>query len=68
MHGDERGSIDWHHRRYGTPALPASPSRKEIETRLLKQPKVVFDLRQRRAIEVSIKETCHFRKWKALDC
>ena len=64
MHGDERGSIDRHHRRYGTPALSASSRREEIETQLLKQPKVIFDLRQRRAIELSIKETCHFRKWK----
>ena len=63
MHGDERGSIDRHHRGYGTPALPASARRETIETRLLKQPKVIFDLRQRRAIERGIKETCQFRKW-----
>jgi len=64
MHGDERGSIDRHHRRYGTPVLPASPRREQIETRLLKQAKVAFDLRQRRAIESAIQETCDFRKWK----
>jgi len=63
MHGDERGSIDRHHRRYGTPALPQSARREAIETRLLKQPTVIFDLRQRRAIERGIKETCHVRKW-----
>ena len=63
MHGDERGSIDRHHRRYGTPALSASSRREQIETQLLKQPKVIFDLRQRRAIELGINETCCFRKW-----
>jgi REP element-mobilizing transposase RayT len=63
MHGDERGSIDRHHRGYGTPALPASARRETIETRLLNQPKVIFDSRQRRAIERGIKETCLFRKW-----
>ena len=63
MHGDERGSIDRHHRRYGSPALPPGPRREEIETSLLKQPRVIFDPRQRRAIELSIKETCHLRKW-----
>ena len=64
MHGDERGSIDRHHRGYGRPALPPSPRRETIETRLLKQPKVTFDLRQRRAIESALQETCDFRKWK----
>ena len=63
MHGDERGSIDRHHRGYDTPALPPSLRREEIEGRWLKQPPVIFDLRQRRAIERGIKETCQFRKW-----
>ena len=63
MHGDERGSIDRHHRGYSTPALPPSARRETIETRLLKQPRVIFDLRQRRAIEHGIKETCYIRKW-----
>jgi REP element-mobilizing transposase RayT len=63
MHGDERGSIDRYHRGYGTPALPPSPRREQIETRLLKHSQVKFDLQQRRAIERGMKETCHFRKW-----
>ena len=63
MHGDDRGSVDRHHRRYGSPALPPSPRREKIETRLIKQPKVIFDLRQRRAIGLEINETCQFRKW-----
>ncbi len=63
MHGDARGSIDRNHRGYGTPALPPSPRREQIETLLLKHPPVIFDLRQRRAIERGIKETCQVRKW-----
>ncbi len=63
MHGDERGSIDRHHRGYGSPALPPSPRRKEIESRLLKQPPITFDRAQRIAIERGMKLTCGLRKW-----
>ena len=64
LHGDKRGSIDRHHHRYGTPALPASPRRKEIERSLLKQTPVRFNARQRDAIECGIRETCAIRKWE----
>jgi REP element-mobilizing transposase RayT len=64
LHGDERGSVDFHHRRYGAPALPPGPRRKEIETRLLKQPAVRLDARRRTAIDSGIRETCAIRKWE----
>jgi REP element-mobilizing transposase RayT len=63
MHGDERGSMDFHHRRCGTPKLSPSARRKEIETGLLKQPPVNLDKRRRIAVESAIRETCSIRKW-----
>ena len=63
MHGDERGSFDFHHRRYGTPGLPPSPRRKKIETELLRQPPVKLDKHRRVAIDSAIRETCAIRKW-----
>src|SRR5258708_5782639 len=63
LHGDERGSVDRDHHRYGTPALPPSSRRKQIERSLLKQPPVKFNARQRAAIEFGIRETCAIRKW-----
>src|SRR6267378_2188011 len=64
LHGDDRGSVDRHHRRYGSPMLPPSLRRKQIEKSLLKQPPVEFGRRQRAAIEFAICETCAIRKWE----
>src|SRR2546428_13724781 len=63
LHGDERGSVDRHHRRHGTPALPPSPRRKQIERNLLKLPPVKLNRGQRAAIDFGIRETCIVRKW-----
>ena len=63
LHGDQRGSVDKHHRRYETPMLPTSPRRKQIENRLLKQPPVILNRRQRATIDFAIRETCAIRKW-----
>ena len=64
LHGDERGSIDRQHGRYGTPALPPSLQRKERDRRLMKQPPVNLDSRQRPVVESAIKETCTIRDWQ----
>jgi len=64
LHGDERGSVDYHHHRYNTPILPPSPRRKQIEESLLKQPPVKLSRRQMEAIDLSIRETCAIRKWE----
>ena len=64
LHGDERGSIDRQRRRYGTPALPPSPQREERDRRLMKQPPVKLDSRQRPVVESAIKKTCMIRGWQ----
>jgi REP element-mobilizing transposase RayT len=63
LHGDRRGSVDRDHRRYGTPVLPPSPRREDIERGLLKQRPVKLNRRQRKAIDTSIRQTCETRQW-----
>jgi REP element-mobilizing transposase RayT len=64
LHGDERGSVDRHHRRYGTPALPPSALRQKHDRDLLKQPPVKLNSQQRPVVETAIRETCQKRQWK----
>ena len=63
LHGDGRGSVDRFHRSYGTPILPVNAQRQKFEQRLIKQPPVKLDSRQRAAVESGIRETCTIRKW-----
>src|SRR5438309_6127875 len=51
LHGDERGSVDRHHRTYGTPGLQPSALRRQHDRDLLKQPPVKLDSRQRPIVE-----------------
>jgi REP element-mobilizing transposase RayT len=63
LHGDPRGSVDRLHNVYGTPRLPPNKFRQKYERRLLKIPPVRLTPRQRKAVELAIKETCKHRKW-----
>jgi hypothetical protein len=68
LHGDERESVDRKHRRYGTPYLPSSPQRETRNQRLLKQPPVYLNPRQRSVVETSIRDTCKIRQWQLWIC
>jgi len=63
LHGDERGSVDRHHRAYGTPGLPPSALRRQHDHNLLKQPPVKLNSRERPIVESTIRETCAMRGW-----
>src|SRR5215831_10552001 len=63
LHGDERGSIDRHHRTYGAPGLPPSEMRRQRDRDLLKQAPVTLNANQRPVVEAAIRETCAIRKW-----
>ena len=64
LHGDERGSIDRFHNRFGTPRIPQNKQWKKYNRSLLSQPPVVkLSRRQRKAVEEAIRETCKIRKW-----
>src|ERR1043165_2637674 len=63
LHGDERGSVDRNHRRYGTLLLPASPQRASRNRGLLKQPPLYLNARQRSVVKDSVRDTCDMRRW-----
>ncbi len=64
LHGDERGSVDRHHRAHGTPGLQPSALRRQHDRDLLRQPPVRLNSRQRTTVESAISETCTIRNWQ----
>jgi REP element-mobilizing transposase RayT len=64
LHGDERGSVDRHHRAFGSPGLEPSPLRQKHDRELLKQPPVRLNSRQRQVVKGVIRETCTVRRWQ----
>ncbi len=64
LHGDERGSVDRHHRVYGNPGVPPSALRRQHDRDLLKQPPVKLNWRERLVVESAIRETCSIRGWQ----
>jgi REP element-mobilizing transposase RayT len=64
LHGDERGSVDRHHRVYGTPRLQPSALRRRHDSDLLKQPAVKLNPSQRPVVESAIRKTCTIRGWE----
>ena len=64
LHGDERGSVDRHHRVHGTATLHPSALRRKHDRDLLKQPPVKLNPRQRSVVESAIRETCAIRCWQ----
>jgi REP element-mobilizing transposase RayT len=63
LHGDERGSVDRHHRVHDTPGVAPSALRRQHDRDLLKQPPVKLNASQRRIVESAIRETCTIRGW-----
>src|SRR5438876_7311827 len=64
LHGDERGSVDRHHRIYGVPDLASNAMRRKHDRELLKQPPVKLNSSQGEVIKGAIRETCTIRHWQ----
>src|SRR6185503_4151801 len=64
LHGDQRGSIDRQHNRYGGPFAPANENRRRHNKSLLKGEPVWLDTARRNSIEKAVRETCVHRKWE----
>jgi len=64
LHGDERGSVDRHHRAHGTPGLQPSALRRQHDRDLLRQPPVRLNSPQRTTVASAISETCTIRNWQ----
>src|SRR5712692_7394882 len=64
LHGDERGSVDRHHRTYASPMLQPSALRRKHDRDLLKQPPVTLGSQERAVVKAAICETCTIRLWQ----
>ena len=63
LHGDQRGSIDRFHNRYGDPCLPVNETWQDYNRKQLKTDPFILGARDRGAVEKAIRETCKIRKW-----
>jgi REP element-mobilizing transposase RayT len=62
LHGDERGAVDRrNYHVYGTPAMPPNLKLRNDEERELKQPTILLNRTQRRAVENAVREVCAHR-------
>src|ERR1700751_842429 len=66
LHGDERGSTERLHKRYGSPFLPQNEDWRRQDRRLMKQPPVALSIEQRNLVERAIRNTCVTRQWNPL--
>ena len=63
LHGDDRGSIDRFHNRYGAPYLPQTESWERHNRKQRKGDSFILGARERRSVQKAIRETCSIRKW-----
>ncbi len=63
LHGDNRGSIDRFHNRYGDPYLPQSEAWERHNRKQRKAEPFILGARERRAVQKAIRETCTIREW-----
>ena len=63
LHGNERGSVDKDHCKYGTEFVPVDAERERNEFLRLKHPPVVLDSIQRENATGAIQELCSRRQW-----
>ena len=66
LHGDDRGSIDRFHNRYGDPYLPVSDAWERHNRKQLKGDPFILRARERASVEKAIRETCSIRNWHVL--
>ena len=66
LHGDDRGSIDRFHNRYGDPYIPPNKTWKAHNRSKLKTAPFILGARERKSVEKAIRETSKIRKWELL--
>src|SRR5580765_3315975 len=63
LHGDERGSVNRHHNKFGTSKIRHEPAWIEKNKgRLIGEP-ITLTPRQRACVRKAIRETCRIRQW-----
>jgi len=63
LSGDERGSIDRYHNKFGGPTAVDSKKREAIHAGRLKSPPFLLNARSRGLVESAIEEVCEYRNW-----
>jgi len=63
LHGDERGSINRQHNRYGAPRITPNKTWLRHNEYSLKEEPVELSIAQRAMVTTSIKQTCEIRGW-----
>ena len=63
LHGDERGSIDRYHNKYGGQRTVVSPDREKTHASRLKSEPFLLGAEARRIVENAIREVCSYRSW-----
>ena len=64
LHGDERGSVDRRHNRYGESMLPASKPREKWEQAELQSVPRVLTTDQRAVVDSALRAVCVHRTWQ----
>lgn len=64
LHGDERGSVDRDHRRFGWPVVSPDDARREKNEARLKWPVVVLGDAARDVVQRVIMDHAHVRGWR----
>lgn len=63
-HGDERGSVDKEHNKFGQEYCKPSLTRERVHSNKLQHEPVLIDAALRGVIETAIREVCENRGWK----
>ena len=64
LHGDERGSIDRNHNKFGAPMAESRILREQQQVKKLKSLPFVLDAKSRGVVEKAIREVCAYREWR----
>jgi REP element-mobilizing transposase RayT len=63
LQGDERGSIDKYHNKFGGARAVMSPARENVHRDRLKSPPFLLNAKARRIVDDAIREVTQFRQW-----
>jgi len=66
LYGDEAGSVDREHNRYGSPMLAVRPRRVQALQERMKHLPYKLDSRRRDVVLEALREVCLHRNWKLL--
>lgn len=64
LHGDQRGSIDRYHNKFGGERIQGNSSREAQQAAKLKSHPVKLNAKQRKCVEFAIRDVCAHRGWK----